>query len=185
MNITLSSRSALFLDRDGVINRRIVGDYVKQVSDFVFLPQVREVLTELRPAFSRVVVVTNQQGIGKGLMSHEDLAALHQFMLSYLNAQVTVIDQVYYCPDLAVANSPDRKPAPGMAFRALADYPAIDLATSLMIGDSASDLAFGRRAGMQTIFFGNGDDEGEIVQGRCRDWADLATQWPHRAQAAH
>jgi histidinol-phosphate phosphatase family protein len=177
MKLQLSPGSALFLDRDGVINRRIPGDYVKHVADFAFLPQVREVLAQLRPQFCRVVVVTNQQGIGKQLMTHADLATLHAHLLAYLNAEVTLIDRIYYCPDLVSADSPDRKPAPGMALRAQADYPEIDLATSLMVGDSPSDMWFGQRAGMQTLFFGDEDDQGAPIHFRCPDWAGVAKWW--------
>ncbi len=145
------AKSALFLDRDGVINCRIVGDYVKTTDEFVLLPDVAEVLAQLRPMFARVVVVTNQQGIGKGLMTEADLAAIHDLMLQ----QLPMIDCVYHCPALAADNHPDRKPAIGMALRAARDFPEISLADSLMIGDTEGDIRFGKNAGMRTLLFGN------------------------------
>lgn len=144
-------RSALFLDRDGVINRRLLDDYVKTVDEFVLLPNVADVLAQLRPLFARIVVVTNQQGIGKGLMTEEDLAAIHRTMLQHL----PMIDRVYHCAALAAANHPDRKPNIGMALQASRDFPEISLTDSLMIGDTASDMLFGKRAGMRTLLFGN------------------------------
>lgn len=146
-----STNSALFLDRDGVINRRIVGDYVKTVDEFILLPDIAEVLELLRPLFARMVVVTNQQGIGKGLMTEADLGAIHAEMLQKL----PMIDRVYHCPALAADNHPDRKPAIGMALRATLDFPEISLANSLMIGDTEGDIRFGKGAGMQTLLFGN------------------------------
>jgi histidinol-phosphate phosphatase family protein len=177
MKLRLSPGSALFLDRDGVINQRLVGAYVRHPGEFAFLPGVREALTVLRPAFCRVVVATNQQGIGKGLMTEADLALVHAFMLAYLNEHAVLIDRVYHCPALAEANHPDRKPAPGMAHRAKADFPEIDLATSLMVGDAPSDMWFGQRAGMKTLFFGQEDDQGAPVHFRGRDWAEVCTWW--------
>jgi len=142
--------SALFLDRDGVINRRIVGGYVKSVDEFIILPDIAEVLAQLRPLFARIVVVTNQQGIGKGLMTEADLAAVHSKMLQHL----PMIDRVYHCPALAADNHPDRKPNTGMALRAVQDFPEISLSDSLMIGDTQSDILFGKKAGMRTLLFG-------------------------------
>ena len=125
--------------------------YVKKTDEFILLPNIAEALTQLRPLFARIVVVTNQQGIGKGLMTEADLAAVHNKMLQHL----PMIDRVYYCPALAADNHPDRKPNTGMALRAVQDFPEIVLADSLMIGDTESDMLFGKKAGMRTLLFGN------------------------------
>ncbi|WP_448519421.1 D-glycero-alpha-D-manno-heptose-1,7-bisphosphate 7-phosphatase [Rhodoflexus sp.] len=163
--------SALFLDRDGVINRRIVGGYVKTVNDFILLPNVAETLAQLRPLFARVVVVTNQQGIGKGLMSEADLAAIHAFMLQKL----PMIDRVYHCPALAADNHPDRKPEIGMALRAVQDFPEIVLSSSLIIGDTASDMQFGKKAGMRTLLFGSEQMPADIHPDfSAENWQELA-----------
>ncbi|MCS7019827.1 MAG: HAD-IIIA family hydrolase [Cytophagales bacterium] len=151
-------KSALFLDRDGVINQRIVGGYVKNINEFILLPHVAEVLAKLKPLFARIIVVTNQQGVGKGLMTEADLAIIHTEMLKKL----PMIDRVYHCSALATQHHPDRKPAIGMALRAAADFPEISLADSLMIGDTESDILFGKRAGMRTILFGNETITSEI-----------------------
>jgi D-glycero-D-manno-heptose 1,7-bisphosphate phosphatase len=149
----------LFLDRDGVINRRLKADYVKNWSEFEFMPHIREVLLEIHAIFPRILVVTNQQGIGKGLMSEKDLFDIHEKMLTYLNEDKVLINRVYHCPALKSQNNPKRKPAIGMALSAKNDFPDIDFSYSLMIGDSLSDMQFGRNTGMKTLFFGNDPDE--------------------------
>lgn len=167
-------KSALFLDRDGVINQKLDDDYVKNTNEFVFLPHVRETLVVLRPHFKRIIVVTNQQGVGKGLMTAEVLNEIHNFMLSYLNENQLLIDKIYYCTDLAQKNSANRKPNIGMALQAKNDFPEIDFNTSLMIGDSTSDMDFGRRAGLTTVFF-NAKARSPFADFYCNDWQNFAT----------
>ncbi|MBP6184560.1 MAG: HAD family hydrolase [Saprospiraceae bacterium] len=144
----------LFLDRDGVINERIIGGYIQKPEQFVFLPGVIDAIKALRPFFGRIVVVTNQQGIGKGIMTMDNLAAVHQHMLNELDHQHILIDAIYFCPGLAMDNPICRKPLPGMAYQALDQFPEIDLARSVMVGDSVSDIGFGRRLGMVTVKIG-------------------------------
>src|SRR5688572_23731927 len=88
----------LFLDRDGVINERIPGDYVKNWDEFIFLDGVLEALNILARKFNRIVVVTNQQGIAKGLMTEEDLNKVHQRMVLEIQESGGKIDKVYFCP---------------------------------------------------------------------------------------
>lgn len=142
----------LFLDRDGVINERIVGDYVKNVGEFHFLPGVKEAIASLSNHFGKIVVVTNQQGIGKGKYTHEDLAAIHQFMKTEVESANGRIDAVFYAPNLASENSPLRKPGIGMALNAKKIFPQIDFSRSIMVGDTASDMQFARNAGMKAVF---------------------------------
>ena len=144
----------LFLDRDGVLNERIHGDYVRHPDQFKWLPGVKEALKNLRRTFGCVVVVTNQQGIGKKWMTEEDLEYVHQQMGEDLEESGVVLDRIYHCPGLAVNNPVCRKPLPGMGLQALVDFPMIDLAKSVLIGDSSSDIEFGRRLGMYTIRIG-------------------------------
>lgn len=143
---------SLFLDRDGVLNRRIIGDYVRNWSQFEWLPQVLDALALLRPHFDYIFVVTNQQGVAKGFMKPEDLQQIHE-QLQLETAKVGCnIDAVYSCPDLAVNNPPCRKPNIGMALQAKKDFPDIDFTAAWMLGDSLSDLQFGERAGMCPIW---------------------------------
>lgn len=145
------NHSALFLDRDGVINHRLIGQYVTAWNQFEFLPGVTEAIAILKNYYRRIFIVTNQQGIGKGLMTDEDLETIHRNMLEQIHAAGGQIDKVYYCPDLAGSGSLRRKPLPGMALEAATDFPDIDLKKSVMVGDTESDIAFGEKAGMQTV----------------------------------
>ncbi|MGE5424011.1 MAG: D-glycero-alpha-D-manno-heptose-1,7-bisphosphate 7-phosphatase [Syntrophothermus sp.] len=142
----------LFLDRDGVINRRIVDDYVKKWEDFEFLPGVPEAIRDLSMIFNHILIVSNQQGIGKGLMTKEDLKAVHEAMTGAIRKAGGRIDGIYHCPDLAATGSFLRKPAVGMGLRARREFPDISFRKSLMAGDSVSDMIFGKRLGMKTVF---------------------------------
>lgn len=142
----------LFLDRDGVINVRVVGDYIRSLAGFEFLPHVKEAIRDFSSLFKRVIVVTNQQGVGKGLMTEADVQEIHVHMIKEIEAAGGRIDKVYFCPALDAENNPCRKPNNGMALQAQQDFPEIDLNRSLMIGDSLSDMEFGRRSGMFNAF---------------------------------
>jgi histidinol-phosphate phosphatase family protein len=151
---TMDASWTLFLDRDGVINHRIMGDYVKRPDEFVFLPGVKEAISKFSRIFGKIVVVTNQQGIGKGLMTPADLASIHQKMEIEVSKAGGRIDKIYHCPGLAAHQPLCRKPLPGMAMDAFSDFPEIDLSKSIMVGDSLSDIEFGRRLGMFTVKIG-------------------------------
>lgn len=142
----------LFLDRDGVINRRPVDDYVKSWDEFEFLPGVLEAIKILSAVFGRIIVVTNQQGIGKGLMTVEGLATIHQKMISEIEKNGGRVDAVYFCPNLKGENENCRKPGTAMAELAKKDFPEIDFRKSIMAGDMESDMFFGKNAGMKTVF---------------------------------
>lgn len=149
----------LFLDRDGVINRKIDGDYVRNMDMFSFLPGAIEAICNFGQLFGRIIVVTNQQGIGKGLMSKGDLEKVHGEMLEILMMEGGRIDEIYYCPDLAYELSNCRKPNPTMAIQAKTDFPEIDFKKSIMVGDSDSDILFGKQLGMTTVKISQSEDE--------------------------
>ena len=142
----------LFLDRDGVINQRIPGDYVRKVEQFSFLAGSVEAIAQLNNIFGLIVVVTNQQGIGKGLMSHANVDKVHAYMLAEVEKSGGCIEKVYTCPALAKDNPICRKPNPGMALQAKEDFPLIEFTRSVMVGDSISDMEFGINLGMKTVF---------------------------------
>lgn len=142
----------LFLDRDGVINERIVGSYVRDWSEFVFLDAVLEAMPILARKFNRIVVVTNQQGIAKGIMSEEALNKVHNKMLEVIAEHGGKIDKVYYSPKHERENPPCRKPNTGMGWQAQADFPSIDFKQSIMVGDSVTDIEFGHKLNMTTVF---------------------------------
>lgn len=154
--LPLQTAKNLFLDRDGVINRRIEGDYVKTPAEFEFLPHVPEALAKLTGHFKHIFIVTNQQGIAKGRFTEEDLTQVHAHMCREIERTGGHIDKIYHCPDSE--GSPNRKPAIGMALQALADFPDITFGNSLMVGDSISDLQFGQAAGMTSVFLTNGTE---------------------------
>lgn len=140
------------MDRDGVINKRLENDYVKTLEEFEFLEGVPEAVKILSELFGKVIVVTNQQGIGKGIYSENDLNIIHHYMADEIEKHGGRFDKVYFSPHLAANNHPWRKPGIGMALQAKTDIPSIDFTKSIMVGDSMSDMEFGRKAGMSTVF---------------------------------
>ena len=141
----------LFLDRDWVINHDKDNDYIKNWGEFRFYDTTLEAMAILSKHFNRIVVTTNQKGVGRGLMSTTDLTNIHTNMLAQIQQAGGKIDKVYYCDDLS-DDSINRKPNPGMAFQAKADFPEIDLSKSLIVGNRISDMGFGRNAGIHTVF---------------------------------
>ncbi|SFD49728.1 D-glycero-D-manno-heptose 1,7-bisphosphate phosphatase [Chitinophaga sp. CF118] len=141
----------LFLDRDGVINDEIKGGYVLSWDMFRFADGVLEALPLLADKFSRIVMVTNQRCIGRGLLTEEGLKAIHQKMLQEISAKGGRIDKIYFCPDID-SNSPCRKPNIGMGLQAKADFPDIDFSRSILVGNTLSDMNFGKNLGMTTAF---------------------------------
>ncbi len=145
----------LFLDRDGVLNRKIDHDYVRNRDQFEWLPGVQEALVKAAAVFGRIIIVTNQRGVGRGLMSAEALHEIHAYVIATVSALGGRIDAIYFCSDVSDEGSTHRKPQPGMAYDAQRDFPEIDLTKSVMVGDSGSDMEFGKRAGMFTVLVGS------------------------------
>jgi len=155
-----SSTWTLFLDRDGVINERLPGRYIQFWEEFQFTPNCLEAITAFGKMFRNIVVVTNQQGIGKGIMTKEELEKVHDTLLQKVKSSGGQIDRVYYCPKLSKDNPPCRKPNTGMAWQAKKDFPQIDFQKSIMVGDSFSDMEFGWQLGMRTFFIeGKGEEK--------------------------
>jgi len=141
----------LFLDRDGVLNHDKDNDYIRNWEEFRFYDNTLEALSILSKHFNRMVVVTNQKGVGKGLMSVADLDNIHANMMSGIQTAGGKLDKIYYCADLP-DDSVNRKPNPGMAHQAMKDFPEIDMNKSIIVGNRISDMGFGRNAGMHTVF---------------------------------
>jgi histidinol-phosphate phosphatase family protein len=151
-NLTdINSDWTLFLDRDGVINVEKNEDYIRNWDEFTFYKESLLALPILAHKFKTIVIATNQKGIGKGLMTHEDLGFIHQNMVDKIKEVGGRIDHIFYCPDLD-NDSPNRKPQPGMAFQAKEQFPTIDFTKSIMVGNRPSDMHFGRNAGLHTVF---------------------------------
>lgn len=146
------SLSTVFLDRDGVLNEKPPeGQYIARWEDFHLLPGVAESISRLNGAGLRVVVVSNQRGIALGLYTSADVQAIHSTLQALLQSQSAHIDAFFICPhDKGECNC--RKPLPGLFEQAATEFPEISAAGSVIIGDSISDIEFGRRLGMKTIF---------------------------------
>ena len=147
----IDSSWTLFLDRDGVINHDKDNDYIYNWGEFRFYDGNLEAFAVLSKHFSRIIIVTNQKGVGRGLMSVDDLNTIHSNMVELIRKAGGHIDKIYYCADLA-DDSPNRKPNAGMAFQAKQDFPEIDFSKSIIVGNRISDMGFGRNAGMHTVF---------------------------------
>ena len=142
----------IFLDRDGVINEKLPeGSYVTRWEQFRLLPGVPQAIARLNRAGLRVIVVSNQRGAALGLYTPADVEAIHARLQQELASIDARIDAFYFCPH--DKNKCDcRKPLPGMFQQAQRDFPGIEPTTSVMIGDAAVDVEFGRGIGMRTIF---------------------------------
>jgi len=148
-------RQAVFLDRDGTINHDC--GYLHRVEDFAFLPGAAGAIERLRSAGFLIVVVTNQSGIARGLYGAEELGRLHRYILDQLARAETAIDAFYFCPHHPEVGQGGlrtkcscRKGEAGLLVQAAAELD-IDLKNSYMVGDKASDVEAGRRAGCKPI----------------------------------
>ena len=144
----------VFLDRDGVINRKLPeGQYVTSPDALTLVPEAAVAIALLNRSGLKVLVVTNQRGISLGLYTEADLAAIHQRLSALLIVDDAHLDAIYYCPH--AKNSCDcRKPRSGMFSQAFCDFPEADPSNSVMIGDSLSDIQAGHNLGMTTVFIG-------------------------------
>lgn len=139
---------AVFLDRDGVINRYLRDDYVKSPDELHLLPGAADAIRFLNDAGILCIVVSNQQGVGRGIMTAEQLDDVDRALKTRLSdASGAVIDATYYCTALRSDNSDRRKPMPGMIFEAANDL-GFDPSESLLIGDSPTDIGAGYRGGV-------------------------------------
>ena len=141
----------LFLDRDGVINDEKHEDYIHTWDEFKFYDGVIEAIKIFSSKFKYVIVVTNQRGVGKGVTKLEDLEEIHANMKKEIENNGGRIDAVYFCSEL-INDHPNRKPNPGMGHLAAADFNDIDFSKSIMIGNTLSDMKFGRNIKAYTIF---------------------------------
>jgi D-glycero-D-manno-heptose 1,7-bisphosphate phosphatase len=166
--------TTVFIDRDGVVNEKMPeGRYVTTWRDFHVLPGVVEAIGLLNQARLRVVVVSNQRGIALGLYSIEDVRAINAEFERMLEAAGMHVDGIYFCPhDKKECNC--RKPLPGLFEQAAKDIPGISATSSVMMGDSVSDIEFGRRLGMKTIFIEGDPARQKPGSELARELADLS-----------
>jgi D-glycero-alpha-D-manno-heptose 1-phosphate guanylyltransferase len=141
----------LFLDRDGVINHDKVGSYIFNPDEFIFYDGVPDAFKLFKEKFGRIIVTTNQRGVGRGLMTVDDLEAIHHKMKTGVENSDGKMDAIFYAISIDNDNQ-FRKPNPGMALRAKEQFPEIDFSRSIMVGNNISDMQFGRNTGMYTVF---------------------------------
>lgn len=142
----------LFLDRDGVINHEKHKDYIHSWDEFVFYDGAKEAIAKFAAVFGRIIIVTNQRGVGKGVTKKEDLETIHRNMKAAIENAGGRIDGIYYCPDIN-DDSPSRKPNKGMGLQAQKDFPEIDFSKAIMVGNTLSDMQFGRNLAMAATVF--------------------------------
>lgn len=131
----------LFVDRDGVLNQPIIDDYARKPEDLLLVPGIIETLNVAKMLFKHVILVTNQQGVGRGLMSDIDLENVHLKMYdNFKSLGVPWFDAVFYAPYLTTENHTWRKPNNGMLLKTKSYFPAIKWEKSIMVGDSPSDM---------------------------------------------
>ena len=141
----------LFLDRDGVINVESVGSYITSWSEFQFHEGVLDALRSLCHVFGNIIVVSNQRGVGRGIMTIEALREINANMKAAIADNGGRIDKIY-AATAVLDEDHNRKPNTGMGLQAQEDFPLIDFKKSVMIGNSLSDMEFGKRLSMHTVF---------------------------------
>lgn len=151
---TINKYKYLFLDRDGVINVERPNDYAKNISEFIFVDEALQAIALLSKEFECIFIVTNQRGVGRGIMSLSDLNDVHAFMMSEIEKNGGHVTRIYYCTDIE-STSINRKPNVGMAFQIQRDFTKVEFRESVMVGNSQSDIEFGKKLGMHTVLVGD------------------------------
>ncbi|HSV09782.1 MAG TPA: HAD-IIIA family hydrolase [Hanamia sp.] len=146
----IDSSWTLFIDRDGVVNEEKQLDYIHKWSEFKFYEGVKKAFEIFNQKFGTIVMITNQRGVAKGLTKLADLQLIHKNMLQEIEDAGGRINRIYFCTDM---ESENRKPNAGMGLQAMKDFPKIDLSKSIMIGNTLSDMKFGRNLGVAINIF--------------------------------
>lgn len=156
------SQPALFLDRDGVFIENCA-NYVRSWEDVQFFPQALEALARIREIPYKIIVVTNQSAVGRGIISLETAVSLNERILDVVRGSNGRIDASYLCPAKPGNNDPCRKPRPGMLLQAAEEH-NLDLSQSYMIGDALTDVQAGQAAGVKEallLLTGRGNDQAQ------------------------
>ena len=157
----------IFLDRDGVISKFTPDDYVKKWEEFEFLPGAIEGLKILFNAGYKIVIISNQAGIRKGLFTEEDLEEVTNRMLNVLKKENIHIEKIYYCIHTDEDNCECRKPKPGLFFRANEEICPVEFSGTFFIGDHLTDIEAGKNAGTKTILLLSGRT---VSEDEIKDW---------------
>lgn len=148
---TIDNSCTLFLDRDGVINIEKKDHYVLNPAEFIFCDGAQLAIKILSQIFGLILIVSNQRGVAKKLMTLKDLHDVHAYMMEEITKHGGRIDKIYFCTDLD-NSSPNRKPNAGMALQAQKDFPLIDFSKCIMVGNKLSDMQFARNVNMYSVF---------------------------------
>jgi len=140
---------AIFLDRDGVINKERK-DYVKNIDELELDPNLSDYLIQLKNLGFLVIVITNQSAINRNLTTHENVQSIHKYIQKMLHSKNTSIDSFYYCPHRPDENCDCRKPKIGLLIKAKLDF-QIDIKSSWFLGDSDSDIEAAKKFGCKHI----------------------------------
>ncbi len=168
-------RKTVFLDRDGVLNRRVVGGYVTRWSEFTLLPGVKHALRNLTDAGFQLVIVSNQAGVAKGQLSCDTLIMITRTALKEFQESGGIVDAAFFCLHQPSDNCLCRKPNPGLFERAMQQLP-VDKAHSFMVGDSPADVQAGNAAGLRTILLTE-QSVREVPASACATDLLQATEW--------
>ncbi len=152
----IDSSWTLFLDRDGVLNRKVENGYVLNPSMLEIIPGAPEAVSSLGGRFGTIVIVTNQRGIARGLMTPDDLARVNASLLEAIRREGGRIDAIFVCPHDLQEECNCRKPKAGLALKAKERFSRIEFAKSVLVGDSDTDIKMGKELGMFTIRIGRG-----------------------------
>lgn len=153
---------AIFIDRDGVINKNR-SDYVKKIEELEILPNVSKAINLLNMANFKVIIISNQSVVNRGLITMDELMKIHYFLQQELLKNNAKIDAAYYCPHRPDELCECRKPRPGLILRAVKDL-EISLINSLMIGDAMTDVEAATRAGLKSILMETNGDLLKIIK---------------------
>ena len=158
----------IFLDRDGVINENLNNDYVKRWDEFKFLPKAKEAIKILTDADWSIIIISNQAGIGRGIVSAQAVEKINTRMIDEIERCGGKVKAVYYCPHRPDENCECRKPKPGMLLRAAREF-GIELSKSYLIGDSITDIQAGAQAGCTTVL---------VKTGWGKEYLEKRGEWP-------
>jgi D-glycero-D-manno-heptose 1,7-bisphosphate phosphatase len=173
-------KQAVFLDRDGTLNED--AGYPGNFGSITIYPRSFEAVRRLNEAGLLAIVVSNQSGVGRGLFGEAEVRDIHAKMAAAFAAKGARVDAFYFCPHFEGSADPRyaaacdcRKPKPGLALRAAADF-GIDLARSYMVGDKPDDIAFGRNIGATPVLVltGQGRDSRRRLRAGGRQAAHVA-----------
>ena len=158
----IEKNKAIFLDRDGVLNKKR-SDYVKSINELKIFPNIEKEISKLKMKGFLIIVITNQSVINRGIITIEELEKIHSAIQKVLVKSKTSIDRFYFCPHRPDENCECRKPNPGLILQAMNEF-SIDASKSWMVGDSITDIQAGEKAGCKTIFLKKNDSFTNILK---------------------